>query len=92
MSTPSLDADVIVVGGGAMGSAAAWHLAERGRDVLLLERFEPGHTRRERGEIPLMHAAATNTTAIRLYESLGFELRRRTGFFGLRTPDRPGSR
>jgi len=27
-----------------MGSAAAWHLAGRGRDVLLLERFEPGHT------------------------------------------------
>lgn len=27
-----------------MGSAAAWHLAGRGRDVLLLERFHPGHT------------------------------------------------
>src|SRR3954454_20768108 len=50
MSTAStranhLDADVIVIGGGAMGSAAAWQLAERGVDVLLLERFEPGHTR-----------------------------------------------
>ena len=31
--------DVIVVGGGAMGSAAAWELARRGRDVALLERF-----------------------------------------------------
>ncbi|GAB6897599.1 FAD-dependent oxidoreductase [Kineosporia succinea] len=40
-----LDADVIVVGGGAMGSAAAWQLAGRGVDVLLIERFEPGHTR-----------------------------------------------
>ncbi|GAA3595403.1 N-methyl-L-tryptophan oxidase [Kineosporia mesophila] len=38
------DADVIVIGGGAMGSAAAWQLAGRGLDVLLLERFEPGHT------------------------------------------------
>ncbi|GLY30069.1 FAD-dependent oxidoreductase [Kineosporia sp. NBRC 101731] len=38
------DADVIVVGGGAMGSAAAWQLAGRGLDVLLLERFELGHT------------------------------------------------
>ncbi|MDF2443178.1 MAG: sarcosine oxidase [Subtercola sp.] len=37
-------ADVVVVGGGAMGSAAAWHLARRGRDVVLLERFSPGHT------------------------------------------------
>ncbi|HEY8914194.1 FAD-dependent oxidoreductase [Lacisediminihabitans sp.] len=36
-------ADVVVVGGGAMGSAAARELARRGRDVTLLERFEPGH-------------------------------------------------
>ena len=28
-----------------MGSAAAWQLAQRGRDVTLLEQFEPGHTR-----------------------------------------------
>lgn len=35
--------DVVVVGGGAMGSAAAWQLATRGRGVLLLERFEPLH-------------------------------------------------
>jgi sarcosine oxidase len=37
--------DVVVVGGGAMGSATAWHLARRGRDVVLLEQFEPGHGR-----------------------------------------------
>jgi ribosomal protein S18 acetylase RimI-like enzyme len=48
-----------------------------------------GHGIRERGERPLMHAAASNTNAIRLYQSLGFELRKRTGFFGLRTPGRP---
>ncbi len=36
--------DVLVVGGGAMGSAAAWQLAKRGVDVALLERFERGHT------------------------------------------------
>ncbi|WP_029292209.1 N-methyl-L-tryptophan oxidase [Cellulomonas sp. HZM] len=35
--------DHVVVGGGVMGSAAAWRLAARGRDVLLLERFAPGH-------------------------------------------------
>jgi sarcosine oxidase len=35
--------DTVIVGGGAMGSAAAWNLARRGRDVLLLERFAPGH-------------------------------------------------
>ena len=37
------DHDVIVVGGGAMGAATAWHLARDGRDVLLVEQFEPGH-------------------------------------------------
>lgn len=37
-------ADVVVVGGGAMGSAAAWQLARRGCEVTLLERFGPCHT------------------------------------------------
>ncbi|WEO78253.1 FAD-dependent oxidoreductase [Cryobacterium sp. SO2] len=36
--------DTLVIGGGAMGSAAAWELARRGREVTLLERFQPGHT------------------------------------------------
>jgi sarcosine oxidase len=36
---------VVVVGGGAMGSAAAWQLARRGADVVLLEQFGPGHGR-----------------------------------------------
>ena len=39
------DAEVIVVGGGAMGSAATWQLARRGYAVMLLERFERGHVR-----------------------------------------------
>jgi sarcosine oxidase len=37
--------DVLVVGGGAMGLAAAWAAAGRGLRVLLLERFEAGHVR-----------------------------------------------
>lgn len=37
------DADVIVVGLGAMGSNVAWRLAERGVRVLGIERFTPGH-------------------------------------------------
>ena len=35
--------DVIIVGLGAMGSAAAYHLAQRGQRVLGLDRFSPPH-------------------------------------------------
>lgn len=35
--------ETVVVGGGAMGSATAWQLARRGRDVTLLERFGERH-------------------------------------------------
>lgn len=41
---------------------------------------------RERGETPMMHAAASNTSAIRLYLSLGFALRRRPDFVAVRVP------
>lgn len=34
---------IIVIGCGAMGSAAAWHLAQRGAQVLVLDRYAPGH-------------------------------------------------
>ncbi|MDO9396033.1 MAG: FAD-dependent oxidoreductase [Herbiconiux sp.] len=36
--------DTIVVGGGATGSAAAWQLARRGAEVVLLERLDPPGT------------------------------------------------
>ncbi|MFJ2651476.1 FAD-dependent oxidoreductase [Streptomyces sp. NPDC087420] len=39
------DADVIVVGGGAIGLASAWEVARRGRSVTVLERFDTGHDR-----------------------------------------------
>lgn len=44
------------------------------------------HGIRERGETPFLHAAATNTGAIRLYESLGFGLRRTSTFLAARVP------
>ncbi|MEU0298163.1 GNAT family N-acetyltransferase [Streptomyces sp. NPDC006175] len=44
------------------------------------------HGIRERGETPFLHAAASNTSAIRLYESLGFTLRRRTAFLSAVVP------
>ena len=39
------DVEVLVVGAGVMGAATARALARRGREVLLLERFEVGHDR-----------------------------------------------
>ncbi|RLV54844.1 FAD-dependent oxidoreductase [Aeromicrobium phragmitis] len=35
----------MIVGAGLAGAAAAWHLARRGHDVVLLEQFTPGHLR-----------------------------------------------
>src|SRR5487761_676735 len=37
--------DVVVIGAGLAGSAAAWALTRRGRSVVVFEAFEPGHTR-----------------------------------------------
>jgi sarcosine oxidase len=37
--------DVIVLGLGAMGNATAFHGARRGRRILGLDAYEPGHTR-----------------------------------------------
>ncbi|BAJ32776.1 MULTISPECIES: GNAT family N-acetyltransferase [Kitasatospora] len=44
------------------------------------------HGIEQRGDRPFLHAAASNTKAIALYESLGFTLRRRTEFTVVRTP------
>jgi ribosomal protein S18 acetylase RimI-like enzyme len=44
------------------------------------------HGIRERGETPFLHTAASNITAIRLYESIGFVLRRRLQFLAVRIP------
>jgi len=37
--------DVVIVGAGLAGSAAAWAMARRGRSVAVLEAFQPGHRR-----------------------------------------------
>jgi ribosomal protein S18 acetylase RimI-like enzyme len=44
---------------------------------------------RTRGETPFLHVAATNTTAIRLYRSLGFAPRQEAAFIVARTPTGP---
>jgi ribosomal protein S18 acetylase RimI-like enzyme len=45
---------------------------------------------RGRGETPFLHTAAANTSAIKLYLSLGYELRREVDFVALRTPGPSG--
>jgi len=37
--------DVVIIGAGLAGSAAAWALAGRGRSVAVVEAFGPGHRR-----------------------------------------------
>ncbi|MFI5779540.1 N-methyl-L-tryptophan oxidase [Nocardia sp. NPDC051570] len=45
MATAATGYDVIVIGLGGMGSAAAYHLAARGQRVLGVDRFAPAHDR-----------------------------------------------
>ena len=68
-------------------SAVCTDAQYRGQGLATLLVRAVGRGIRERGETPMMHAAAVNTNAIRLYESIGFALRRRTAFVGLRTPE-----
>ncbi|GAA2815572.1 N-methyl-L-tryptophan oxidase [Streptomyces showdoensis] len=59
-----VDADVIVVGLGAMGSQTLWRLAERGADVLGVEQFTPGHARgASHGESRIIRSAYAEGTA-----------------------------
>jgi ribosomal protein S18 acetylase RimI-like enzyme len=46
---------------------------------------------RERGDTPFLHAAAANARAIRLYESIGFTLRRRTTILQVRPAGTDGT-
>ncbi len=53
MTTPPQRADVVVIGGGAIGTSVAFHLPEAGIDVCLLERdaLSSGSTSRAAGGI-----------------------------------------
>jgi glycine/D-amino acid oxidase-like deaminating enzyme len=45
--------DTIIVGGGVMGCAAAYHLAKEGQRVLLLEQFTIGNNKAAARRLPV---------------------------------------
>ncbi|MET9503466.1 GNAT family N-acetyltransferase [Streptomyces sp. NPDC006259] len=69
-------------------SAVCTDPAVRGEGLATRLILAVAHGIRERGETPFLHTSAANTVAIRLYESLGFRLRRRTAFLAARAPER----
>jgi sarcosine oxidase len=81
---PNNSYDVIVIGLGAMGSAAAYHLTRSGRRVLGLDRFTPPHTQgSSHGQTRIIREAYFEDPAYvplvqRAYE-LWAELEQRTG-------------
>lgn len=70
-------AEVVVVGGGAMGTSAAFHLAEAGADVLLLERdaLASGSTSKAAGGVRAQFSDPLNIElalrSIRAFERFG---------------------
>ncbi|MFF8732398.1 GNAT family N-acetyltransferase [Streptomyces sp. NPDC015171] len=69
-------------------SAVCTDPAFRGEGLATRLILAVAHGIRERGETPFLHTGAANTGAIRLYESLGFRLRRHTVFLEARVPER----
>lgn len=67
-------------------SAVCTDPAYRGHGLATRLVLAVAHGIRERGETPFLHTSARNTDAIRLYEALGFRLRRTTQFRAARTP------
>ncbi|MGW0856807.1 GNAT family N-acetyltransferase [Streptomyces sp. NPDC002690] len=67
-------------------SAVCTDASVRGQGLASRLVLAVAHEITARGDIPFLHAAAENTGAIRLYESLGFRLRRTTVFRGAITP------
>ncbi|MEV0175875.1 GNAT family N-acetyltransferase [Streptomyces sp. NPDC050803] len=68
-------------------SAVCTDPAARGQGLAGRLVLAVAHGIQERGETPFLQAAADNTNAIRLYESLGFRLSGSTVFMGTRVPE-----
>ncbi|MGA9871618.1 MAG: GNAT family N-acetyltransferase [Rhodococcus sp. (in: high G+C Gram-positive bacteria)] len=69
-------------------SAVCTAPSHRGRGLATELVRAVGHGIRERGEEPFLHTSGNNVGAIRLYLSIGFELRQRTKITLVRTPAR----
>lgn len=67
-------------------SAVATDAEHRGQGLASRLVLDVAFHIQERGDRALLHAAASNTGAIRVYERLGFALRRHTTFLAVRTP------
>jgi glycine/D-amino acid oxidase-like deaminating enzyme len=67
---PPLTTDVAVVGAGAAGAAAAWHLARRGLRVTLLERRAAGVVWRAAGPVPWADTGLSSRLALRLWRQV----------------------
>ena len=68
-------------------SAVATHPGHRGQGLGTLLVRTVMATVARRGQRPVLHAAADNTVAIRLYLALGFSVRRESRFVVARAPD-----
>ena len=95
---PGMPYDVIVIGLGGMGSAAAAHLAARGQRVLGLEQFGPVHDRgSSHGGSRIIRQSYFEDPAYvplllrtyDLWDELGTDLITRTGGIYLGRPDTP---
>ncbi|HEV2072797.1 MAG TPA: N-methyl-L-tryptophan oxidase [Thermomicrobiales bacterium] len=95
-------ADVIVVGGGTMGTAAGWALARRGHSVIVLEQFQhihnlgshSGHTRIFRhayfeGPLYVPWTVEADAAWVALQERTGIDLMVRCGCLDLAAPGSP---
>jgi ribosomal protein S18 acetylase RimI-like enzyme len=67
-------------------SAVCTDAAHRGRGLATRLVLAVAAGIRARGEVPFLHAAADNVSAIRLYAALGFRLRARPDFVALTVP------
>ncbi|SNS85742.1 GNAT family N-acetyltransferase [Rhodococcoides kyotonense] len=67
-------------------SAVCTDPAFRGRGLATRLVRDVGAGIRARGEVPFLHALASNTTAISLYLGIGFTLRKRSHVTSVRTP------